>query len=313
MNTIANIFSLPFGYLMSLLYNLTNNYIISILVVTLALKLCLLPFSINSNHNSLQQTRLRRKINAIKIQFEGDTEKIKTETQRLKEEHPMRKNRGCLTNIVQFFILVGFFQVINNPLTHIFHIDADTIAEMKTAMAQAIEELMARGSTNLEIGLLSEASNYKEALVSGGILSEETFLSITNFYHRFHLFGIDLSMTPKWSEPNELWALPFALLTVNILAAVCNYIINQKRNPVQGKANAIYLLLFLPSVLLFFISFSIPAGVCFYWCASNVLGIAESIILACIYNPNRDDHKGQGLHQTEEANKILDSEAESDF
>ena len=47
MDFIRDLFSYPFGFALSLFYNLTDSYILAIVLLTVIIRLCLLPASIN--------------------------------------------------------------------------------------------------------------------------------------------------------------------------------------------------------------------------------------------------------------------------
>jgi len=39
----ANMFAIPFGYILSFLYGLTESYVLSLILITVFVRLCLLP------------------------------------------------------------------------------------------------------------------------------------------------------------------------------------------------------------------------------------------------------------------------------
>ena len=62
------------GKLMAFLYNIFNNYGISIIVFTLISKIILLPLSILVQKNSIKMVKIQPLINKIKIKYFGDKE-----------------------------------------------------------------------------------------------------------------------------------------------------------------------------------------------------------------------------------------------
>ena len=83
MSGLYDALAVPFGYVLHLFYNLFDNYLISLFVLTLLVKLLLLPSSISQQKNSAKQVRLNSKVNKIKQKYAGNQQKIQEETQAL--------------------------------------------------------------------------------------------------------------------------------------------------------------------------------------------------------------------------------------
>ena len=58
--------AIPFGWVLSGLYGLTDSYVLSILLLTIVVRLLLLPASISQQKNQAKQVRLNTKVNKIK-------------------------------------------------------------------------------------------------------------------------------------------------------------------------------------------------------------------------------------------------------
>ena len=68
--------AMPFGWILSGLYSFTDSYLLSIIALTLIVRLLLLPASISQQKNSAKQVRLNSKVNKIKQKYAGNQQKI---------------------------------------------------------------------------------------------------------------------------------------------------------------------------------------------------------------------------------------------
>ena len=63
---MRDILAVPFGWVLSAFYGLTDNYVLSIVLLTILVRLLLLPTSNKQKKNSAKQTRLNAKVNKIR-------------------------------------------------------------------------------------------------------------------------------------------------------------------------------------------------------------------------------------------------------
>ena len=64
-----DILAVPFGYALSFLFEITNNYLLSLLLITLIIRLLLLPQAVTQQKNSAKQMRLQAKVNKIRAKY----------------------------------------------------------------------------------------------------------------------------------------------------------------------------------------------------------------------------------------------------
>lgn len=285
---IRDIFAVPFGFLMGFFYNISGSYILAIVLLTALVRLCFLPNTIKSQKNLLKTTRLNLKINNLKTLYANDEEKLKEKIATLKAtEMPKRNNLGCITNfVIQLAVMIGLFNVIYTPLTNVLQIEDTTIQAMQSAMP-AVVESVGEDSNMLEIALLSETENYKEALISNNILTEQKLSDIITFRENYTFLGIDLSLSPELTELNALWLIPLLVLAIGLTSTLYSHIRNKKRNPGTGKFTVTDGIPFISPLMLFAFTFMFPAGVGLYWAFSNLLSFIQTVALNIIYNPDK--------------------------
>ena len=64
---------------LSLIYEWTGSYVLAILLLTLIIKLALLPVTIKQQKNSAKQTRLNAKVNRIRQKYANNQQKAQQE------------------------------------------------------------------------------------------------------------------------------------------------------------------------------------------------------------------------------------------
>lgn len=103
MEFIREVFSIPFGYLIGFFYNITDNYILSLLFMTIAVKLVLLPSSIKQQKSTVKSQRLQPKIRRIKEKYANDQKKQQEAMNELySKEGYSSMTGGCLPMLITF-------------------------------------------------------------------------------------------------------------------------------------------------------------------------------------------------------------------
>lgn len=97
--------------LMDLIFNYTNNYGIAIILLTVIIKLILLPFSfmqINSMKKMQELAPLQKK---LQEKYKNDKEKLNAEIMKLYQENKINPMGGCLPLFIQFPFIIALFRV----------------------------------------------------------------------------------------------------------------------------------------------------------------------------------------------------------
>ena len=72
MARLYEILGIPFGWVISLFYAMTGNYLLSIFCLTVIVRLCLLPSAISQQKGMAKQARLQPKLRRIQKKYEGN-------------------------------------------------------------------------------------------------------------------------------------------------------------------------------------------------------------------------------------------------
>ncbi len=117
----------PILNILSFFYFLTSNLGLSIILLTILIKVILFPFMVPTFKNMKKQKALKPQLDALKEKYKEDKKKITEEQMKLFKEHGINPTSGCLTQIVTIFVLIGLYQVIQRfvSTTNLSEINAD--------------------------------------------------------------------------------------------------------------------------------------------------------------------------------------------
>lgn len=96
-------------------YNLTGNYGIAIILLTIAVRLILLPPSINQMRFTRVSKELNPKIEELKKKYKGNQEKMNQELVELYKKYNVNPLAGCLPILVQLPILYFVIRTLMLP------------------------------------------------------------------------------------------------------------------------------------------------------------------------------------------------------
>ena len=283
-DVIRSAFAWIFGPLLSIFYELTGSYLLSIVVLTVIIRLLLLPVSIKQQKNSAKQVRLNTKVNKIKQKYAGNQQKIQEETQALYQREGFgAQNMGCAPLAIQMIVMIGLYGVIYTPLSTVLRFKADTVNLIAKIMGSVVD---AKNKNMLEINLLQQFDSYKDKLLAGGI-SAEKISELEVLKSKYTIFGLDLSAQPQFKAVNMLWIIPLLAFATSMLSAVYMFIKQKKQNPEMGNNPAMGCMAFMSPVMSLMFTFMFPAGVGFYWIISNILSFIQQVALSNLYSPKK--------------------------
>ena len=259
MSQLLSIISIPLGYLMEFLYQLTGNYGLVLILLTLLVRICLLPLGIKQQKSMVQTQKIQPKLQELQRKYKDDKQKLNEETMKLYQEHNVSPAAGCLPLLIQMPILFGLIQVIYRPITYMSKIFPEGLAKIKEMYPIAVQ-----GRTAYEEIALANAS--------GRI--------------NFNFLGIDLSKIPANSKTEILvWILP-------VLATVATYFSGQIMQKMSGNQNSssentaagsMKMMNYMMPVMTIFFTYRMPGGAALYWFMSTAVSLVQSLVLNKVY------------------------------
>ena len=116
------------GAVLAFIYKLIPNYGVAIILLTVGIRVLLLPLGVKQIRSMQATQAIQPKIKAIQAKYKGRPEgrqKQYEETQKLYREYGINPAAGCLPLLLQFPVLIALFAVLRMPagLAHIPHND----------------------------------------------------------------------------------------------------------------------------------------------------------------------------------------------
>ena len=108
----------PIGYLLALIYKLVGNYGISLIILTVIVKLALYPLYAKQIRSTADMSDMSEKAQEIQNRYANDKEKMNEEMQKLYAETGFNPMSGCLPMLIQFPIIMGLFALLRNPMKY---------------------------------------------------------------------------------------------------------------------------------------------------------------------------------------------------
>ena len=271
MDKILYYICIPLGYLMKWCWMLVGNYGWAIILFTLATKIVLLPLSVWIHKNSIQMIKIQPEINFLKANHYGDMDTIAEEQAKLYKKHKYRPMLSLVPLAAQIILLLGVVEIIYHPMDYLFSLDPAHISEL--AQLYGIDT----SSSSYQLALI-------EAIKSNTAITPD-FASIP-LIKAFDgdFFGFNLS-----TIPSETWGI-YTLMPV--IAGLSSYIMCLTQNlsnvlqHEQSKLNQHGMTILSVGISLY-LGIGVPAGIAWYWVASNLFSIAQMYILNAVISPKK--------------------------
>ena len=209
MQTLFNIINIPFGWALEFLSGLFGgNFAAAVFMFTLLINVLLIPLSIKSQKSSVQQTRIKPKLDELRKKYGDDKQKYNEAMQKLYQEEGVSLSGGCLPMVLRLVLMMSIYYLIMSPLTYLVHIDSSVISE-------AAKQIGTTANARAELQII-------EAVRNGTI----DFPQIADKLGAidFNFFGIDLTQTPKFSfdifhDAQLIWIMPIIAFLAQMLTS----------------------------------------------------------------------------------------------
>ncbi len=101
-------------FLMEIFYKLIPNWGVSIILMTILLKIVLYPLTKKSSMATLRMQELQPQIKEIQDKYKGNSEKLNVEMAKFYKEAGYNPMSGCLPLLIQFPLIFAMFGLFNN-------------------------------------------------------------------------------------------------------------------------------------------------------------------------------------------------------
>lgn len=295
-----------FGYLLELLYNLTSNYGLAIILFTIIIKLIFLPFSIKQQRTMKKSAKIQEKMKIIQFKYKNNPEKMNQEMMELYKTEKMSPFSGCLTAIIQIILLFSIFYLVRSPLTYMQNIPEEN---MKNYIVQLQESGKSVSTAYSEIDIIREYEFLKEQN------PDDEYIDRANLEMNF--LGLDLSKVPQQNLTDlTVYIIPALYIVSSFISIKLSTSMQQKNQkkakesvPIDGttgkelvpeeekdEIDAVMQTNKMMSWFMPLMSVSVamiaPLGLALYWLTNNVLMIIERLILNKVIKLKEEEQDG---------------------
>jgi YidC/Oxa1 family membrane protein insertase len=95
---------------------LGNNYVVSILIFTVLVRLLVFPLTWQQQKSMLAMQDLQPELKKLQEKYKDDQQTLVSKQQELYRQHGVNPLGGCLPTVIQFPILIGLYQAITQSL-----------------------------------------------------------------------------------------------------------------------------------------------------------------------------------------------------
>ncbi len=298
---MTQIITIPFGLLLSFLYQFTSNYGVAMILFAVLVKLILVPVTAKSKKSSMKMSRISPRVQEIQKKYENDQQKQSEALQALYKEEGVSMGGGCLWSLVPLLILWPMLALIREPIVYILGETAENAAAIVEAIKTAAPELFTGNDYYSQVVAARHIPDFLDAIKEAVPTIGEKALAGINF----DFIGIDLGSIPSFNIFDAAWKWDWAhiggaliplmsagtnLLSMFIAQKMNNSLVTDK-NGVQDEETAkksqanqsMSTMMWMMPLMSLWIGFTVPGGLSLYGMMQGVVTIIIDVILTKRY------------------------------
>lgn len=317
---LSDLITIPFGYLLGWLYQLTSSYGLALILFAILVKLVLMPASAKGKKSTMKMSRLTPQMNLIREKYANDQQKMNTAIQELYKKEGVSMTGGCLWSLLPLLVLLPLYAVVRQPIIYMLHESLETTSAIMNTIKEAMPDLVNSGNLYYEQMLAAPLlPQFAEELK--GIVSNPQTLEGLNF----QFLGIDLARIPNiaiWNWDNFGWA-NWGLLLMPVLSVASQFVsmfVMQKMNnslvtnekgiqdqeaakeSQMNKTNKT--MMYIMPLMTLWIGFTVPAALSLYWFIQGVVTTASDAYLTAKYRKIYDAEDAERLKRALEEERL---------
>ena len=298
--SLSDIVTVPFGFILNALYDLTTNYGVAIILFSILVKLVLLPMNAKGKKSMMKMSRLTPDIERIKKKYPDDTNKQQQLTQELYKKEGVSTCGGCIWSFIPLLILFPLYTVIRQPIEYMLGETAENALAITEAIKAAAPDLFGKNEFYAEMIAAKHIPDFvNEIKAVLPEISESTLAGVN-----FDFLGIDLGLQPSfnvfaWEAYDWAHFGLFLLPVLSAVSSVLSMLISNKQNDsvvtnekgIQDKEAAkqsqqnqtAKTMMWMMPIMSLWIGFTVPAALSVYWLISGVLGTIADMFMTRHY------------------------------
>ena len=116
MSYLYNLLQKFFAFLLNTTDKYVGNFGVSIIIVTILIKIALLPLTLKQDKSMKEMKKLQPELEKIKQKYANDKQMLNIKTMELYRDHKVNPMGGCLPILIQLPILFALFGVLRSGI-----------------------------------------------------------------------------------------------------------------------------------------------------------------------------------------------------
>ncbi|MCJ7828035.1 YidC/Oxa1 family membrane protein insertase [Patescibacteria group bacterium] len=238
-------------------YQLTDNLGWAILLMTVLLRLALLPITWASLRSSQKVRKLSPELNALKKKFKKDKQGLAKAQMELYKKEGIKPAAGCLPQLVQLVVLIAFYRAFNQFLTA----DQEALIELNSMLIPSLR-FAADGVLNTRFWYLTLTE--PEVIKIAGLILPGPFLIAAALVQ----FLSSKRMLPQVKQSEEL--------AEKTISSTDDAMVGMQKQMV-----------YLFPLMTLFIGLRFPSGLVLYWLAFSLVNLLQYFLMDRIGNKDQ--------------------------
>lgn len=319
---LSDIVTVPFGWLMAVLYHTTQNYGVAMIIFALAVQLVLTPINAKSKKSMMGMSRLAPQVQDIQRRYPNDPQKQNELTQKLYQDAGVSMGGGCLWSLIPMLILFPLFTVIREPITYILMESKEVAAEIVKVIQANAPEAFSGNSYYAQVTAAQLIPQFTEELRAAIPEISERALEGINF----NFLGINMGAIPQFNVFSPNWAWNWAHIgafLIPVLSTGSQFLqmwISQKtnnsvitdENGVQDEETAknsqqnqsMQMMMWMMPLMTLWIGFTVAAGLSLYWFVGGIFRMVTDPIMTNHYRKIYDAEDAVRLQKAMEEERL---------
>lgn len=302
-----------FGYAMSFIYGLVQNYGIAIILFTVLVKILLLPLTIKQQKSMEKMQELQPLYQELQRKYGNDQQRLSLEYQKLLKEKNMNMMSGmgcsgCLLQLIQFPIILGLFYMMVSPLTYILKLPQEEIDQYKQNLnsyyaSQIIESRQNSGETltEAEIAEINSGDYLQNSRYHELVIAKQEKLFNMQF------LGINLGDIANENRGNFLlYIIPVLCMGITFISLrMSSKTLDEAKKKENIKANNdekgmttaneempmpdMRVMNTMMPIMTGYIAFIAPQGLGLYWTTNSLLQLIQMRVLKKMKDKKKDN------------------------
>ena len=274
------------GWFVAWIYNLVPNYGVTIILLTVTIRLILLPLGIKQVRSMQNMQIVQPKIKQLQQKYKGNKQRQQEEIMKVYKDHGVNPFSGCWPVLLQFPILIAMYSVLRWP-QHPIHVPTDS--DLYVAVSQQIPETLPPGDPTGEvISEQAQIDNLDPPLP--GPTGGTSFLGMNLLCSALHAGNPDATLPTKSSSGKDLEypvdcgnsvvdRIPYYVFAALMFGTTFYQQRQMQKASPPGASSQQQALLKVMPVLFGVFGVFFPAGLVLYWTVSNGWQIGQQYFM----------------------------------